>query len=74
LIEWRKFRHRRKRSALTKIKLVIDERLERGIALASAALHRGVGAVLAGAGTALAKAGSNLRETGQHLHKRVACL
>lgn len=51
-----------------------DARLERGLALASAALHRGVGAVLAGTGSALARAGSSLKDTGQHLHKRVACL
>jgi len=51
-----------------------DARLERWLALASATLHRGVGATLTAIGSALAKAGLRLRETGQHLHKRASCL
>lgn len=51
-----------------------DERMERGIVVASRVIHRSLGTLLAGAGWALAKAGAGLRQAGRYLHKRVACL
>jgi membrane-associated PAP2 superfamily phosphatase len=51
-----------------------DERMERGITVASRAIHRGLGALLDGAAFVLTLAGWALHEAAQYLRKRVACL
>jgi membrane-associated PAP2 superfamily phosphatase len=51
-----------------------DERMERGITRASAALHRGLGALLTGAGFLLTLSGWALGEVGQYLRGRVGRL